>query len=103
MINASYFYILIFYVHISVFLLFANITLIKAVLICEIINLKFKTPYWIMWHSGVGNFAHTVDCLKYWLPTVFTNDTIGTNGITNGIIGRTLNDIGIPLVPLEEP
>ena len=28
------------------------------------------------------------------LPTVFTNGTIGTNGITNGTIGRTLNDIG---------
>ena len=29
--------------------------------------------------------------------------TIGTNGITNGTIVRTLNDIGIPLVPLVEP
>ena len=29
--------------------------------------------------------------------------TIGTNGITNGTSGRTLNDIGIPLVPLVEP
>ena len=38
-----------------------------------------------------------------WLSTVFTNDTIGTSGITNGTIGRTLNDIGIPLVPLVEP
>ena len=59
-------------------------------------------PYWIMWLSIVGNFAYTVDCLQYWLPTVFTNGTIGTNGITNGAIGRTLNDIGIPLVPLVE-
>ena len=25
--------------------------------------------------------------------------TIGTSGITNGTNGRTLNDIGIPLVP----
>ena len=56
-----------------------------------------------MWLSVVGNFAHTVDCLQYLLPTVFTNGTIGTNGITNGTIGRTLNDIGIPLVPLIEP
>ena len=88
---------------ISVFLLFAYIILIKTVLICEIINLMFKTPYWIMWLSSVGNFAHTVDCLKYWLPTVFTNGAIGTNGITNGTIGRTLNDIGIPSVRLEEP
>ena len=31
------------------------------------------------------------------------NGTIGTNGITNGTIGRTLKDIGIPLVPLVEP
>ena len=36
-------------------------------------------------------------CLQYWQPTVFTN------GITNGDIGRTLNDTGIPLVPLVEP
>ena len=45
--------------------------------------------------DNVGNFA--VDCLQYWPPTVFTNGTIGTNGITNGTIGRTLNDISIPL------
>ena len=45
----------------------------------------------------------TVDCLQYWLQSVFTNGAIGTNGITNGTIGRTLNDIGIPLVPLVEP
>ena len=56
-----------------------------------------------MWLSSIGNFAHTVECLQYWQPTVFTNGTIGTNGITNGTIGRTLNDIGIPLVPLVEP
>ena len=37
-------------------------------------------------------------------PMVPTNGTIGrANGITNGTIGRTLNDIGIPLVPLVEP
>ena len=29
--------------------------------------------------------------------------TIGTNGFTNGTIGRTLNDFGIPLVPLVKP
>ena len=28
----------------------------------------------------------------------FTNGTIGTNGFINGAIGRTLNDIGVPLV-----
>ena len=56
-----------------------------------------------MWLSSIGNFAHTVGCLQYWLPTVFTNGTIGNNGINNGTIGRTLNDIGIPLVPLVEP
>ena len=87
----------------SVFLLFANIILIKTMLICKIYKFKVKTPYWIMCLSSVDNFAHTVDCLQYWLPTVFTNGTIGTNGITNGTIGRTLNDIGIPLVPLVEP
>ena len=29
--------------------------------------------------------------------------TIGTNGITNRTIDKTLNDIGIPLVPLGNP
>ena len=29
--------------------------------------------------------------------------TIGTNGVYNGTIGRTLNNICIPLVPLVEP
>ena len=29
--------------------------------------------------------------------------TIGTNGITDGNIGRTLNDVGIPLVQFVEP
>ena len=53
--------------------------------------------------SSIGNFAHTEGCLQYWLPTVFTNGTIGANDIANGTIGRILNDIGIPLVPLEEP
>ena len=47
-------------------------------------------------------FGHTVDCLKYWLPSVITNGTIGINDVTNGTIGRTLNDIGIPLLPLVE-
>ena len=55
-----------------------------------------------MWLSSIGNFAHTVGCLQYWLPSVFTNGTIGNNGITNGTIGKTLNDIGIPLEPLVE-
>ena len=35
---------------------------------------------------------------------LFRDGTIGSpNGITNGTINRTLNDIGIPLVPLVEP
>ena len=29
--------------------------------------------------------------------------TLGSNGITNGTIGKTLNDICIPLVPLGNP
>ena len=29
--------------------------------------------------------------------------TMGTNDITNGTIGKTLNDIDIPLVPLGNP
>ena len=89
--------------YILVFLLFANAILIKTVLICEIY--KFNVKDAILDHVTLKryNFAHTVDCLQYWLPTVFTNGTIGNNGITNGTIGRTLNDIGIPLVPLVEP
>ena len=76
--------------YISVFLLFAHIILIKnGCLFVKFINLEFKTPYWIMWLSSIGNFAHTVGCLQYWLPTVFTNGTIGNNGITNGTTGRT--------------
>ena len=31
------------------------------------------------------------------VPLVFSNGTIGFNGITNGTIGRTLINIGIPL------
>ena len=63
------------------------------------------TGQWVLerYLSATMNFAHAVDCLQDWLPTVFTNRTIGINGITNGTIGRTLNDICIPLVPLGEP
>ena len=28
---------------------------------------------------------------------------LGTNGITNGTTGKTLNDIGIPMLPLGNP
>ena len=38
-----------------------------------------------------------------WLTNGTIGITIGTNDFTNGTIGRTLNDIGIPLVPLAEP
>ena len=48
-IHLTYFYILILYVYISVFLLFANINFIKTECsFVKYINLKFKTPYWIM-------------------------------------------------------
>ena len=53
-------------------------------------------------NGAICNFTSTIGN--------FTNGTIGsqwyhwlTNGFTNGTIGRTLNDIGIPLVPLVEP
>ena len=39
--------------------------------------------------------------MNHWLTSTL-GITIGTNGITNGTIGRTLNDIGIILVPLIE-
>ena len=38
-----------------------------------------------------------------WLTIGTIGITIGTNVFTNGTIGRTLNHIGIPLVPLVEP
>ena len=71
----------------SVFLLFANIILIKKCLFVKFIKVKFMTPYLIMRLSSVGNFAH--------------NGSV--RGSLNGTIGKTLNDIGIPLVPLIEP
>ena len=59
-------------------------------------------------NGAIGNFTNgTIG-----LPMVPLGDgrangtieiTIGTNAITNGTIGRTLNDIGIPLVPMVEP
>ena len=44
-------------------------------------------------NGSIGNFTNgTIG--SHWLYWF----TIGTNGITNGTIGRTLNDIGKPLV-----
>ena len=40
--------------------------------------------------------AHAVVCLQHLLPYV---GNIGTNGITNGTIGKTLNGICLPMVP----
>ena len=52
--------------------------------------------------SRVGRIAHAVVCLHHLLPYV---GNIGTNGITNGTIGKTLNGICLPMVsflPLEK-
>ena len=68
-------------------------------------------------HGNIGNFTNsTIGSQWYHWHTNGTNGTIGrangtrangtisitigTNGITNVTIGRTMNDIGIPLVPL---
>ena len=50
---------------------------------------------WFHWLSNgtngtIGRACGTIDI------------TFGTNGFANGTIGRTLNDIGIRLVPLVE-
>ena len=39
----------------------------------------------------------------HWESQWYYGITIGTNGITNGTIGKTMKDIGIPLVPLRNP
>ena len=49
--------------------------------------------------SRVGRFTHAVVCLHNLLPFVGNIGTIGTNGITNGTIGKTLNGICLPMVP----
>ena len=53
----------------------------------------------------MGNFTNgSIGSQWYhWLTNGTIGIAIGTNGINNGTIGRTLNDIGIPLVPLVEP
>ena len=49
--------------------------------------------------SRVGRIAHAVVCLHHLLPYVGNIGTIGTNGITNGTIGKILNGICLPMVP----
>ena len=41
--------------------------------------------------SHVGRITHAVFCLQHLLPYVGNIGTIGTNGITNVTIGKTLN------------
>ena len=45
----------------------------------------------------------TIGKISNGTPNAHIGITIGTNGITNGTIGKTLNDFGIPLVPLGNP
>ena len=49
--------------------------------------------------SRAGRITHAVFCLHHLLPYVGNIGTIGTNGITNGTIGKTLNGICLPMVP----
>ena len=46
------------------------------------------------------DFTHAVFCLHYLLPYVGNIVTIGTNGIIGGTIGKTLNDICLPLIKM---
>ena len=60
-------------------------------------------------NSTIGRFADftigrtpnvaAVFCLHHLLPYVGNIGTIGTNGITNGTIGKILNGICLPMVP----
>ena len=66
-------------------------------------------------NGTIGNFTNgTIGSQWYHWLTNGTNCTIGrangticitigTNGLTNGTIGKTMNDIAIPLVPLGNP
>ena len=50
--------------------------------------------------SRVGKITHSVFCLHHLRRMPVDNiGTIGTNGITNGTIGKTLNGICLPMVP----
>ena len=51
------------------------------------------------WYRWLTNCTNCTICRA----NVTIDITIGTNGNTNGTIGKTLNDIGIPLVPLGNP
>ena len=48
--------------------------------------------------SRVGRITHAVFCLHHFLLYVGNIGTIGTNGIANGTIGKTLNGICLPMV-----
>ena len=55
-------------------------------------------------NGTIGNFTNGTIGLPLGEPMVpGIGMTIGTNCFTNGTIGRTLNDFGIPVVPLVEP
>ena len=53
-------------------------------------------------HLGFeGGICHLIALVPvHCFLITFTNDTIGTNGITNSTISKNLNDIGILLVTL---
>ena len=59
-------------------------------------------------NGNIGNFTNGTIGVPM-VPLVSNGEpmaplsSIGTNGIANGTIGRTLKNIGIPLVPLVEP
>ena len=67
-----------------------------------------KSYPWVKTRLFYNDNKNKVETIRNHIFTV--SGTIGTIGITNGAncitsgtIGRTLNDIGIPLVPLVEP
>ena len=46
-----------------------------------------------MTFPALVEFTHAIFCLRHLLPYVCIIGTVGTNGITNGTIGKTLNGI----------
>ena len=60
--------------------------------------LSISTPSWMTSFSHIVNFAYALGCLENWQPMV---GNIGTIGATSGTNGRTLDGIGMPVVPLR--
>ena len=85
--------------YIVLFITFTLACMTKVLLIYEIHDIFLGSPYESRDFSRVGRITQAVFCLHHLLPYVGNIGTIGTNGITNGTIGKTLNGICLPMVP----